>query len=102
LGVLFTALAILKNYDVYNVPKYIKKDFTKRTSKLLFSILVAWMIPGITGSISEVFSIGNNIQSTMLYKESEFMRAVFLFMYSTLLPIASFTIFQKKYYSRNN
>jgi len=100
-GFILTIIAILKNKDVYNVPKHLKKENSNRIIKLIFSIFIAWMVPGITGSISEVFS-SYTLSSTMLYHEPEFIREVFLFIYSNFLPIVFFYYFLKRYYSNNN
>jgi len=99
MGTFLTLAAILKNYDVYKVPEHLKGKFHNRKVKLAFSICIAWIIPGITGSISEVFA---NKESIILYYSSTILRSFFLFVYATIIPIVAFIIFQKKYYSSNN
>ncbi|MCB2291553.1 hypothetical protein LGK97_17665 [Clostridium sp. CS001] len=99
MGTLLTLAAILNNYDVYKGPKHLKEKFHNRRTKLAFSIFIAWIIPGITGSISEVFA---NKESIILHLSSEIVRGFFIFIYSIIIPIVVFYIFQKKYYRDDN
>lgn len=99
MGTLLTIGAIIKNYEVYKVPKHLKNKFYNRKLKLVFSICIAWLIPGITATISEVFA---NPKSKILFGEPMVIRSIFLFIYSTIIPIIVFFMFLKKYYSSNN
>ena len=99
MSTLLTIGAILKNYEVYKVPKHLKNKLHNRKLKLVFSICIAWLTPGITATISEVFV---NPKSEILYGEPMVIRSIFLVIYSIIIPIVVFNMFQKKYYSSNN